>query len=121
MVRPLQLSASTSSNSKRRTKRTKPDGCAVRALDPALKGEVCRATDQEVIIAGASDRLGLFLASSARLGTAVQNVEMDFWVCWTLDALFNGLDPGGPRLLFKGGTSLSKAFGLISRFLVLSQ
>ncbi|MEI9986574.1 MAG: nucleotidyl transferase AbiEii/AbiGii toxin family protein [Aliidongia sp.] len=33
-----------------------------------------------------------------------------------LDALFNGADAGGPRLLFKGGTSLSKAFGLISRF-----
>ena len=22
----------------------------------------------------------------------------DFWVCWTLDALFNGLAPSGPRL-----------------------
>src|SRR5262249_27763867 len=30
--------------------------------------------------------------------------------------LFNGLQPGGPRLLFKGGTSLSKGFGLIARF-----
>jgi hypothetical protein len=37
-------------------------------------------------------------------------------VCWTLDALFNGLAAGGPRLLFKGGTSLSKGYGLISRF-----
>jgi len=37
-------------------------------------------------------------------------------VCWTLDVLFNGLPAGGPRLLFKGGTSLSKAFGLIDRF-----
>ena len=51
-----------------------------------------------------------------RLGTAVQNVEKDFWVCWTLDVLFNGLEVGGPRLLFKGGTSPSKAFSLISRF-----
>lgn len=57
----------------------------------------------------------MFLGAATRLGTAVQNVEKDFWVCWTLDALFNGLAPGGPRLLFKGGTSLSKAFGLISR------
>lgn len=70
----------------------------------------------DVIRASASDRLGLFLATSVRLGTAAQNVEKDFWVCWTLDVLFNGLDRGGPRLLFKGGTSLSKAFGLISRF-----
>lgn len=33
-----------------------------------------------------------------------------------LDALFNGLPAGSPRLLFKGGTSLSKGYGLISRF-----
>ena len=64
----------------------------------------------------ADDRLGLFLATAARLGTTVQNVEKDFWVCWTLDALFNGLQADGPRLLFKGGTSLSKAYGLIERF-----
>ena len=30
--------------------------------------------------------------------------------------MFNGLKEGGPRLLFKGGTSLSKGFGLINRF-----
>jgi hypothetical protein len=69
-----------------------------------------------VITASDAERRDLFLAAAARLGTAVQNVEKDFWVCWTLDALFNGLEIGGPRLLFKGGTSLSKAFGLISRF-----
>lgn len=69
-----------------------------------------------VIAANDAERRDLFLAASTRLGTAVQNVEKDFWVCWTLDALFNGLQAGGPRLLFKGGTSLSKAFGLISRF-----
>ncbi|CAM3822422.1 nucleotidyl transferase AbiEii/AbiGii toxin family protein [Polaromonas hydrogenivorans] len=71
---------------------------------------------QAVIVADDAERRDLFLGTAARLGTAVQNVEKDFWVCWTLDALFNGLPPGGPRLLFKGGTSLSKAFGLISRF-----
>jgi hypothetical protein len=69
-----------------------------------------------IIGATEAERRDLFLATAARLGTAVQNVEKDFWVCWTLDALFNGLEPGGPRLLFKGGTSLSKAFGLIRRF-----
>lgn len=58
---------------------------------------------------------GLFTTTAERLGTTPQNVEKDFWVCWTLDALFNGLPPG-PRLLFKGGTSLSKGFGLIRRF-----
>lgn len=69
-----------------------------------------------VITASDAERRDLFLGAAARLGTAVQNVEKDFWVCWTLDVLFNGLEVGGPRLLFKGGTSLSKAFGLISRF-----
>lgn len=60
-------------------------------------------------------RLGLFTTTAERLGTTPQNGEKDFWVCWTLDALFNGLTKG-PRLLFKGGTSLSKGFGLIKRF-----
>jgi hypothetical protein len=69
-----------------------------------------------IITASDDDRRNLFLETAARLGTAVQNVEKDFWVCWALDALFNGMSPKGPRLLFKGGTSLSKAFGLISRF-----
>ena len=71
---------------------------------------------QTVITASDEERRDLFLGAAASLGTAVQNVEKDFWVCWTLDVLFNGLQPGGPRLLFKGGTSLSKAFGLITRF-----
>ena len=70
----------------------------------------------EVIAASDRDRSALFAEAAARIGTAVQNVEKDFWVCWTLDALFNGMDAGSPRLLFKGGTSLSKAFGLIPRF-----
>lgn len=68
-----------------------------------------------ILSADAETRAGLFTATAQRIGTTPQNVEKDFWVCWTLDALFNGL-PDGPRLLFKGGTSLSKGFGLISRF-----
>ena len=74
------------------------------------------AAFREVIGAGDDARRDLFLATAGRLGTAVQNVEKDFWVCWTLDALFNGVPAGTPRLLFKGGTSLSKSFGLIDRF-----
>lgn len=68
------------------------------------------------LAASAEDRRGAFLATGQRLGTAEQNVEKDFWVCWTLDVLFHDLPEGGPRLLFKGGTSLSKSYGLISRF-----
>ena len=70
----------------------------------------------EVILSADQDtRAGLFTTTALRLGTTPQNVEKDFWVCWTLDALFNR-GSEGPRLLFKGGTSLSKGFGLIQRF-----
>ena len=69
-----------------------------------------------VVAASADDRRALFATTARRLGTTEQNIEKDFWVCWTLDALFHRLPSGGPRLLFKGGTSLSKAFGLINRF-----
>lgn len=70
----------------------------------------------KVIRASEQDRQGLFLTTANRLGTPIQNVEKDFWVTWTLDLLFNGRQASEPRLLFKGGTSLSKAYGLISRF-----
>lgn len=74
------------------------------------------AAFRQVIAAKDEDRRDLFLTTARRLGTAVQNIEKDFWVCWTLDVLFNGLREHDPRLLFKGGTSLSKSFGLIDRF-----
>jgi hypothetical protein len=35
------------------------------------------------------DRRDVFVSAAARLGTPEQNVEKDFWVTWTLDALFN--------------------------------
>ena len=70
----------------------------------------------KIIASPPRDRLDLFLAAANRLGAPVGSVEKDFWVCWTLDALYHRLPNGGPRLLFKGGTSLSKAFGLIERF-----
>lgn len=71
---------------------------------------------RQVIVAAPRDRLDLFLAAANRLGAPVGNIEKDFWVCWTLNALYRRRPAGGPRLLFKGGTSLSKAYGLIRRF-----
>lgn len=70
----------------------------------------------QVLAADPADRRDVFIGAGQRLGTAPQNIEKDFWVCWTLDALFNGPASHGPRFLFKGGTSLSKGFGLIQRF-----
>lgn len=69
-----------------------------------------------IIGAPSNERRDLFLTTANRLGTPLQNVEKDFWVCWVLDLLFNNHGINEPRLLFKGGTSLSKAYGLISRF-----
>ena len=71
---------------------------------------------QKIITANVADRSDLFLATANRLGAPLINIEKDFWVCWTLNALYHRLPEGGPRLLFKGGTSLSKAYGLINRF-----
>jgi hypothetical protein len=69
----------------------------------------------QVIRAKTEDLRGLFQQTGQRLACAPENVEKDFWVCWTLDALYNKAEIK-PRLLFKGGTSLSKAFDLIQRF-----
>ncbi len=71
---------------------------------------------RQIIAAPPRDRLDLFLATANRIGAPVGNVEKDFWVCWTLNALYHERAEGEPRLLFKGGTSLSKGYDLIKRF-----
>jgi len=50
-----------------------------------------------------------------RLGLPPAAIEKDFWVCWTLQRLFT-LPEWGARFTFKGGTALSKGWGLIDRF-----
>jgi len=52
---------------------------------------------------------------SKRRGLHPAVLEKDYWVCRTLDALFS-LPDLGDHLVFKGGTSLSKVYGLIERF-----
>lgn len=71
---------------------------------------------RQIIAAPPRDRLDLFLATANRIGAPVGNVEKDFWVCWTLNSLYHERPAGEPRLLFKGGTSLSKGYDLINRF-----
>lgn len=41
-------------------------------------------------------------------------IEKDYWVCIALKAIFAA--PIGKHTIFKGGTALSKCFGLIDRF-----
>lgn len=58
----------------------------------------------------------MFDATAQRIGTRPSNVEKDFWVCVVLDVLFNGRPDDAHRVVFKGGTSLSKVYDAISRF-----
>jgi hypothetical protein len=62
-----------------------------------------------------SDRADLIREASALRGMPAEVMEKDFWVCWVLTRLF-GSPEMGRKILFKGGTSLSKVFGLIERF-----
>ena len=59
-----------------------------------------------------SDRVDLFNETAARMGLNPVIIEKDFWVCWVLKQLFTISEFDG-RLIFKGGTSLSKCFNLI--------
>jgi hypothetical protein len=69
----------------------------------------------DVIALSANERREVFTETGVRLGMAPFHVEKDFWVCWTLAALFTN-NQIGPHLVFRGGTSLSKGWGLIQRF-----
>jgi hypothetical protein len=69
----------------------------------------------EIATAKARERRALFTTTASRLGTTPLVAEKDFWVVWTLSRLFARIeDP--PRMIFKGGTSLSKAYSAIQRF-----
>src|SRR2546421_422539 len=63
----------------------------------------------------ARERAELFAETAERKALAEAIIEKDFWVCWVLKQLFS-IDAFNGRLLFKGGTSLSKIFNAINRF-----
>jgi len=62
----------------------------------------------------ASDRQEALQVAASASGRPMHILEKDVWVVWTLSALFSA--PFGKDLVFKGGTSLSKAFKAIQRF-----
>lgn len=70
----------------------------------------------KVALLPAGDRAALFGETGAGRGVANTIIEKDFWVCWTLKRLFDLQEEDAASLVFKGGTSLSKAFGIIGRF-----
>lgn len=68
-------------------------------------------------VAGFTDkeRRELFRETAAKMHTTNAIAEKDFWVVWVLDKLFSHKKLS-KVLMFKGGTSLSKVYGLIERF-----
>ncbi|MDR6193355.1 nucleotidyl transferase AbiEii/AbiGii toxin family protein [Siphonobacter sp. SORGH_AS_0500] len=62
----------------------------------------------------ASDKKAIFQAISNQTGMPAFAVEKDWWVTQTLAIIFQM--EAAPHLVFKGGTSLSKAWKLIHRF-----
>jgi hypothetical protein len=62
-----------------------------------------------------AERAVIFAETADRKGVSKIIVEKDFWVCWVLQQLFS-IEALSGRLLFKGGTSLSKIFHAINRF-----
>jgi hypothetical protein len=60
------------------------------------------------------DRLEALGVAATESGRPTYLLEKDIWVVWALEAVFGS--SLGEHLVFKGGTSLSKAYGVIQRF-----
>lgn len=56
-----------------------------------------------------------FSEATVITGISLPIIEKDYWVVWTLGQIFS-LENLGTHLTFKGGTSLSKVYGIIERF-----
>lgn len=61
-----------------------------------------------------ADRRDALDVAATRSGRAVHLLEKDVWVVWALNVLFES--DFADELVFKGGTSLSKAYRAIARF-----
>jgi len=62
----------------------------------------------------AGERMEALVQAADASGRPPHLLEKDVWVVWSLRHLFTA--PYATHLVFKGGTSLSKAYGIIQRF-----
>jgi hypothetical protein len=62
----------------------------------------------------AEERREALSVAAGASGRPIHLLEKDIWVVWSLQHLFGS--PFAEHLVFKGGTSLSKAYGVIHRF-----
>lgn len=60
------------------------------------------------------DRRDALGVAADRSGRPAHLLEKDIWVVWALSTLYRS--PLGEHLVFKGGTSFSKAYHVIRRF-----
>jgi hypothetical protein len=81
-------------------------------LDPSPAG---RAAVKAILDLSLEDRRLACEKVEAEMRLPATSVEKDFWVCWALREIVR-LPDIGDHLTFKGGTSLSKGWGLIERF-----
>ncbi len=69
---------------------------------------------EQFLLEEPDERRDVYAACAASTGLPPKILEKDVWLCWALGVLF-GQD-GRPQMAFKGGTSLSKVYGVIDRF-----
>ena len=60
------------------------------------------------------DRAEALEVAAGRTGRPAHLLEKDVWIVWVLSAIYNS--DLAEKLTFKGGTSLSKVYGIIERF-----
>lgn len=77
------------------------------------KGSVCIM--KNIALLDKNDRIVLFSQTAEKMKMHPSIVEKDFWVCFMLDHLFHDCKYKD-AFVFKGGTSLSKAYNVIERF-----
>lgn len=69
----------------------------------------------EIINLDDEEKKSVILNTSEKYGLKPYIIEKDLWVCYILDYLFNRCKYKD-YFIFKGGTSLSKGYGIIKRF-----
>lgn len=69
---------------------------------------------ENYLVLSREDRLEALGVAATASGRPVHLLEKDIWVVWAIDGLFSA--EFGKHLVFKGGTSLSKAYDVIRRF-----
>ena len=69
----------------------------------------------KIYLLSKDERKLYFRTAAERMKIPLEIIEKDYWVVWVLERLFS-LDKMKSHLTFKGGTSLSKIYGVIDRF-----